>query len=134
MSLPSPAPEAPTLVTEPVRVGRIEIRPAEYGVLVDGRRVHLTVREFQVLWVLAQQPDVVVPRGRIFERVWGSPMPYRDRSVDTFVRKVRLKLDAVAPDCIFIHTHFGIGYRFAPEPLPGTGNGRLHEDERPSRA
>ena len=43
-------------------------------------------------------------------------MPYRDRAVDVFVRKVRQKLDEAAPEWTFIHTHFGIGYRFSPEP------------------
>jgi DNA-binding response OmpR family regulator len=44
-------------------------------------------------------------------------MAYRDRSVDVFVRKLRLKLQEAAPGWIYIHTHFGIGYRFAPERL-----------------
>jgi DNA-binding response OmpR family regulator len=42
-------------------------------------------------------------------------MAYRDRSVDVFVRRVRKKLDEAAPGWEYIHTHFGIGYRFAPE-------------------
>jgi DNA-binding winged helix-turn-helix (wHTH) protein len=42
-------------------------------------------------------------------------MTYRDRSVDVFVRRLRIKLHDAAPGWIYIHTHFGIGYRFAPE-------------------
>jgi DNA-binding response OmpR family regulator len=42
-------------------------------------------------------------------------MAPRDRSVDVFVRKVRHKLTAAAPQWTFIHTHFGIGYRLSPE-------------------
>jgi DNA-binding winged helix-turn-helix (wHTH) protein len=126
--LPDATPDSFVDSTEPVRLERLEIRPDEYGVLVDQRRVHLTVREFQVLWVLARRPDVVIPRPRIYERIWGSRMPYRDRSVDTFVHKVRLKLARVAPDWVFIHTHFGIGYRLAPEEAkpqePDAGKGR----------
>jgi DNA-binding response OmpR family regulator len=56
-----------------------------------------------------------VPRERIYDLVWTGPMPRRDRSVDVFVRKVRRKLDETVPGWQFIHTHFGIGYRFAPE-------------------
>jgi DNA-binding winged helix-turn-helix (wHTH) protein len=37
-----------------------------------------------------------------------------DRSVDVFVRKVRQKLEKASPDWEYIHTHFGIGYRFEP--------------------
>jgi hypothetical protein len=38
-----------------------------------------------------------------------------ERSVDVFVRKVRRKLATVSPGWTYIHTHFGIGYRFSPE-------------------
>jgi DNA-binding response OmpR family regulator len=103
-------------VSETVYVGPLELRPAECGVLVDGRWAYVTKREFQVLWALVQEPGVVVPREALYERVWSLRMRHRDRSVDTHVRKVRLKLEAAAPGWEFIHTHFGIGYRFAPEP------------------
>jgi DNA-binding winged helix-turn-helix (wHTH) protein len=44
-----------------------------------------------------------------------------DRSVDVFVRKLRQKLERVSPDWRYIHTHFGIGYRFAAEPAEPAG-------------
>jgi DNA-binding response OmpR family regulator len=84
-------------------------------VLVDGERVHLTPREFQVLSVLVMAENRVVLRPNIYARVWGGTMPRRDRAVDVFVRKVRLKLAEAAPGWTFIHTHFGIGYRFSAE-------------------
>ena len=99
----------------PFRVGPLEVRPDEVQVLVGERRVGLTVREFQVFLVLAERLDRVVPRERIYDLVWTGPMPHRDRCVDVFVRKVRRKLAIAAPGWDFIHTHFGIGYRFAPE-------------------
>jgi DNA-binding winged helix-turn-helix (wHTH) protein len=40
-----------------------------------------------------------------------------DRSVDVFVRKLRQKLEKASPDWRYIHTHFGIGYRFAAESI-----------------
>jgi DNA-binding response OmpR family regulator len=82
---------------------------------VDGRRVALTIREFQLLLMLAENEDRVIPRARIYEHVWGGTMKHRERAVDVFVRKVRIKLANVAPDWVYVHTHFGIGYRFAPE-------------------
>ena len=72
--------------------GNLEIRPDELQVLAGGRRVGLTVREFQVLLVLAEREDRVVRRLEIYDRVWGGEMKRRDRSVDVFVRKVRVKL------------------------------------------
>jgi DNA-binding winged helix-turn-helix (wHTH) protein len=101
--------------------GNLEIRPDEIQALADGRRVGLTVREFQVLLVLAKREDRVVRRADIYGEVWGGEMKRRDRSVDVFVRKVRNKLARCAPDWTYIHTHFGVGYRFAAVPVePGS--------------
>jgi DNA-binding response OmpR family regulator len=96
--------------------GNLEIRPEEIQVLADGRRVGLTVREFQVFMVLIEREDRVVRRAEIYDRVWGGEMKRRDRSVDVFVRKLRNKLSLAAPDWMYIHTHFGVGYRFAATP------------------
>lgn len=101
----------------PLRVGNLDIIPAEYQVMVGGTRAGLTVREFQTFLVLAERCDRVLTRGSIYALVWGGTMSPRDRSVDVFVRKVRRKLADVSPDWIYIHTHFGIGYRFSPEPI-----------------
>ncbi len=103
--------------SEPHAYANLELRPEEYQALVDGHRVGLTMREFQVLHVLVEQNDRVVRREEIFRRVWGGEMRHRERAVDVFVRKVRNKLAAIAPGWSYIHTHFGIGYRFAPEAL-----------------
>ena len=118
---PPPIPES-----EPaLEYGNLEIRPDEIQVLADGDRVGLTVREFQVLLVLAEHEDRVVRRGEIYSRVWGSEMKRRDRSVDVFVRKVRTKLPHVCPDWEYIHTHCGVGYRFAAVP-PGEASLRIN--------
>jgi DNA-binding response OmpR family regulator len=100
---------------EVLAIANLEVRPAEFQLLADGKRVGLTVREFQTFLVLAERPDRVVTRPEIYSLVWGGQMTYRDRSVDVFVRKVRRKLDAAAPGWVYIHTHFGVGYRFSPE-------------------
>ena len=48
--------------------------------------------------------------------MWGYAMVHGDRSVDVFVRKLRSKLERPRPSWRYIHTHFGIGYRFSAEP------------------
>jgi DNA-binding response OmpR family regulator len=98
------------------QVGNVEIRPAEFQVLIDERRVGLTVREFELFLLLAERLDAVVQRPEIYALMWGGEMPRRDRSVDVLIRRVRAKLEQAAPDWRYIHTHFGIGYRFSPEP------------------
>jgi DNA-binding response OmpR family regulator len=86
-------------------------------VLAATGRIQLTGRELDVLKVLVEHPDRVVTRDTIYAEVWGGHMPYRDRAADVYVRRVREKLRKLAPDLIYIHTHFGIGYRFWPEPI-----------------
>lgn len=98
-----------------LQVANLEIRPAEFQVLVEGRRADLTVREFELFFLLSERVDSVVQRPEIYTAIWGGTMQRRDRSVDVLVRKVRRKLELVAPSWRYIHTHFGIGYRFSPE-------------------
>jgi DNA-binding winged helix-turn-helix (wHTH) protein len=59
----------------------------------------------------------VLERDEIYQRVWGYAMIHGDRSVDVFVRKLRSKLHRRSPGWEYIHTHFGIGYRFDAQPL-----------------
>ncbi|MGI8593185.1 MAG: winged helix-turn-helix domain-containing protein, partial [Solirubrobacteraceae bacterium] len=66
--------------------------------------------------LLAESHGHVLEREEIYQRVWGYAMAHGDRSVDVFVRKLRHKLEQASPGWRYIHTHFGIGYRFAPEP------------------
>jgi DNA-binding response OmpR family regulator len=96
------------------RVGEITVRPDLYQAYAGEVSLELTAREFEILHLLSQS-DRVLRREEIYERVWGYAMAHGDRSVDVFVRKLRQKLRAASPAWSYIHTHFGVGYRFAPE-------------------
>jgi DNA-binding response OmpR family regulator len=98
-------------------VGEVRIRPDLYQAYAGELSLELTAREFEILYLLSQS-DRVLRREEIYERVWGYAMAHGDRSVDVFVRKLRQKLRAASPRWSYIHTHFGVGYRFAPEPVP----------------
>jgi DNA-binding response OmpR family regulator len=99
-------------------VGEITIRPDLYQAYRGTASLELTAREFEILHLLVQS-DRVLRREEIYERVWGYAMAHGDRSVDVFVRKLRQKLRTASPEWSYIHTHFGVGYRFAPEPDHG---------------
>jgi DNA-binding response OmpR family regulator len=101
--------------TGPLVAGELEIRADQFQAFVRGRSVELTRREFELLELLAQAQGKVLQREEIYQAVWGYAMAHGDRSVDVFVRKVRLKLEGASPDWSYIHTHFGVGYRFQPE-------------------
>jgi len=105
--------EMPELQSATV-VGEITIRPDLYQAYCGGDSLELTAREFEILHLLSQS-DRVLRREEVYERVWGYAMAHGDRSVDVFVRKLRQKLRTASPSWSYIHTHFGVGYRFAPE-------------------
>jgi len=107
-------------------VGLLEVRPDEFLAIADGHRLDLTGRELSLLAALARRPGRIVSRAELYAVVWGRPYRKDDRSVDVYIRKLRAKLEDALPEWRFIHTHFGFGYRFAPEPLqlfhtPATG-------------
>lgn len=109
-------------------VGEITIRPDLYQAYAGASSLELTAREFEILNLLSQS-DRVLRREEIYERVWGYAMAHGDRSVDVFVRKLRQKLRTLSPHWDYIHTHFGVGYRFAPEPLAETHSAETFADE-----
>jgi hypothetical protein len=76
-------------------VGPLEVIPDDMLVVVAGQRLWLTGRE----------------------RVWGNAVAgFKDRSVEVYIRRLRVKLAAAAPGWDYIHTHHNIGYRLEPEP------------------
>lgn len=105
--------------TAPIAAGEIEIRSDRFQAFVGDRSIDLTRREFELIELLAGAEGRVLEREEIYQRVWGYAMARGDRSVDVFVRKLRQKLEKASPDWRYIHTHFGVGYRFAPEPVDG---------------
>ncbi|MFM8561676.1 MAG: winged helix-turn-helix domain-containing protein [Solirubrobacterales bacterium] len=98
-----------------IAVGNLEIRPSEGFALVDGRPLRLSVREFGLLAELARNQGRVVSREVLYKSVWGSNLRVGDRTIDVYVRRLRVKLAAQVPEWMFIHTHIGFGYRLQPE-------------------
>ena len=127
-----------------VAAGELEIRSDRFQAFVDGRSVDLTRREFELIELLAGAEGRVLEREEIYQRVWGYAMARGDRSVDVFVRKLRQKLEKASPEWRYIHTHFGVGYRFAAgssrrgradaAPAAGAGAEAPPDASRPSRA
>ena len=105
----------------PITAGEIEIRSDRFQAFVRQSSIDLTRREFELIELLAGAEGRVLEREEIYQRVWGYAMARGDRSVDVFVRKLRQKLEKASPGWRYIHTHFGVGYRFAPEPAVGEG-------------
>jgi DNA-binding response OmpR family regulator len=104
---------------EAIAAGELAIRPDRFDAYAGSTPAGLSRKEYELLAQLAGAEGRVLERDDIYQRVWGYTMARGDRSVDVFVRKLRQKLEAVSPDWRYVHTHFGVGYRFAAEPLDG---------------
>jgi DNA-binding response OmpR family regulator len=105
-----------------MHVGGLEVRPAEGLVLADGLALALSAREVAVLVTLAARANRVISRSELYERAWGRALRDGDRTVDVYVHRLRVKLEAAVPARRFIHTHVGFGYRFSPEHSHGFHN------------
>jgi len=106
---------APPAERPALEAGELSIRSDQFQAFVGTRSLDLTRREFELIRLLAGNAGHVLEREAIYQRVWGYAMAHGDRSVDVFVRKLRQKLERSSPQWRYIHTHFGVGYRFAPE-------------------
>ncbi|HEX6228417.1 MAG TPA: response regulator transcription factor [Solirubrobacterales bacterium] len=109
----------PQAESGPMVAGELEIRSDRFQAFVAGASLDLTRREFELLQLLAESEGQVLEREAIYQRVWGYAMAHGDRSVDVFIRKLRQKLEKRSSGWRYIHTHFGVGYRFDPEPVSG---------------
>jgi DNA-binding response OmpR family regulator len=100
---------------EVIEVGPLQILPGEHIARARGRTLMLSIRELRLLTELARRADRIMAREDLFHLAWGRDMRPGDRSVDVYVRRLRVKLEQAMPGWRFIHTHFGFGYRLAPE-------------------
>jgi DNA-binding response OmpR family regulator len=90
---------------DPIRIGTLSIDPATRQVSRNGREAHLTPTEFDLLYRLARAPRVVFGRARLLEEVWGHKIAAGERTVDSHVRAIRIKLGPGV-----IRTVHGVGY------------------------
>jgi two-component system, OmpR family, lantibiotic biosynthesis response regulator NisR/SpaR len=95
-----------------VRYDGIEINKNSYEVFLDGKKVDLSTREFQILAFLMNNPNIVLTREQIYNNVWG----YEDfgdiNTVTVHIKKLREKIDK---NDRFIKTVWGAGYKFIGE-------------------
>lgn len=80
-------------------------------VTLQGAILALTATEFELLWTLIERPGAVCSRRHLIDRVYGEDVVVADRTIDTFVKRLRQKMSAVDPDFTPIETVRSVGYR-----------------------
>ncbi len=81
-------------------------------VFIEGVEVNLTTKEFDVLELLATNPDKVYSREQLLELIWGSDYPGDARTVDVHIRRLREKIEKLPSNPKYVYTKWGVGYYF----------------------
>ncbi|GAB3670535.1 winged helix-turn-helix domain-containing protein [Salinisphaera aquimarina] len=99
----------------PLVVGDLAIDTAAHRVTLAGEPLSLTAKEFALLSLFARHPGRGFTRGELLDEVWGPEFDGFDHTVNTHINRLRGKIEADPAQPRYIHTVWGVGYRFADE-------------------
>lgn len=99
----------PSLLT----IGALRIDAADHSAMMDGIPLHLTRREFDLLWMLASHRGRLVTQEMILRAIWGPAHAEDSQYLRVYIRQLRQKLGDDAANPRFIFTEPGVGYRLA---------------------
>lgn len=99
---------APAEDVQTLRLGAIEMTPDSHTVRVAGKRIELTLKEFELLRIFLKHPGRVYTRDQLLEKIWGSDYLGETRTVDVHIGTLRTKLESCGD---YIRTVRGVGYR-----------------------
>jgi DNA-binding response OmpR family regulator len=99
---------------KPLSFNDLNIDPSTHLVTIQGQEMVLTVKEFDMLWLLASHPRQVFTRDQLLERVWGLSDYIDPGTVTVHVRRLREKIEDDPSNPTHIQTVWGVGYKFEP--------------------
>jgi two-component system OmpR family response regulator len=88
---------------------------SKYQVQMMDQNVAMPPKEFELLWLLASHEGRVYTREMLLEQIWGFDYPGDTRTVDVHIKRVREKLETEENSVRYIHTVWGVGYKFEVE-------------------
>ncbi|HVN53569.1 MAG TPA: response regulator transcription factor [Anaerolineaceae bacterium] len=92
----------------------LQIDPQTRLVSVDGEEKTLTVKEFDLLWLMARHPRQVFTRDQLLERIWGLADYIDPGTVTVHIRRLREKIETDPSNPHYLQTVWGVGYKFEP--------------------
>ena len=99
---------------EKLTIGPLELDLSGRSVLLEGKEVNLTTKEFELLCFMARNIGKVLPRERILQKVWGYNYYGTARTIDNFINRLRQKIEENPLEPRFLLTVRGVGYKFRP--------------------
>jgi len=104
-------------VSEVYEKGPLKINFSTYETIVRGKAVRLTLKEFELLGFLVQNPNRVLSRDQLLDRVWGGKVFVDPRTVDVHIRRLRKAIEKNDRKPDWILTVRGVGYKFHEKAL-----------------
>lgn len=98
-----------------IKHGLIEIDLPKRKVLFDQRRIELTPKEFDLLYLMAKNPGRSYSRSELLELIWGYDFSGYEHTVNAHINRLRSKIELDANTPVYILTTWGVGYRFNDE-------------------
>ncbi len=98
--------------TNVVKQGGMKIDRDRKRVYIDKNEVNLTSKEYEILELLATNPDKIFSREDLLDLIWGFQYPGDARTVDVHVRRLREKIEPVPGTPKYVFTKWGVGYYF----------------------
>ncbi len=99
-------------VMDDIDLGCLKLNKTSRKVYVDGVEVVMTNKEFDLLWYLASNPDIVFSKGELFYEIWGFDSIGETSTVTVHINRIREKINKNSAGIQFIETIWGTGYRF----------------------
>ena len=99
---------------KPITYSSMEIDPQTRLVTVNNHEINLTAKEFDTLWLLAQNPRQVFTRNQVLEQVWGISDYIDPSTVTVHIRRLREKIEPDPSNPQHLLTVWGVGYKFEP--------------------
>lgn len=93
----------------------LEIDLNNYSVKVDGKKINLTKKEIEVLWMISSAPNKILSRDELLDNIWGEDYFGDPRTIDTHIKRLRAKLNLNGQYAWDIKTIWGAGYKFEVE-------------------
>jgi two-component system, OmpR family, KDP operon response regulator KdpE len=100
----------------PLSIGDFHIDPEKRLVEVRGREVHLSPKEFDLLFFMAQRPERVLTHRKLLAAIWGPHAVEQPESLRVLVAQLRRKIESEGEPKYLINDPW-VGYRFQPSPL-----------------
>ena len=100
-------------------IGEIQVVPAKRSVTKSGRAVHLTRKEYDILYYLIKNAGRVVTHREVLTAVWGEEFREANDYLRTFLRQLRKKIEDDPSNPKYLITHAYVGYRFDDNPMAG---------------